>query len=178
MRRIVSLVIGSLVISVAATVAAFAIARRHDRRLGSGFTNRVVNPLLVRVGAVGGRRSDLGLIEHVGRRTGVHRITPVHPEPTEDGFRVLVPLGAASEWARNVLAAGGCRMQLHDVVYDLAAPTLVDGGSVNDLPRAVRGLLRAAGVDYLVLQTRDAAPGTLEGVTVGPPHGFVLPTAA
>lgn len=180
MRRFVLLILGSFVLAVAATAAAFAFAWRRNRRLGSGFTNRVVDPILIRLGVVGGRRSELGLIEHVGRTSGIRRLTPVHPEPIPDGFRIVVPLAEASEWARNVLAAGRCRLQVHGVVYELAEPSLVPAGTVDDLPRPVRQLLAAAGFDYLVMKTRSAEIGTFESVAAPSEKEGVpaLPTAA
>ena len=49
---------------------------------GSGpmFVNTVVNPRLLRRGLAGGGASEIGTIEHFGRRSGVRRLTPVHPE--------------------------------------------------------------------------------------------------
>ena len=75
-------------------------------------------PRLLQRGLAGGAKSEIGTLEHFGRMSGVRRLTPVHPEPTPAGFRVMVPLGSHSQWARNVLAAGHCRLQLHDVVYN------------------------------------------------------------
>src|SRR3954464_2230351 len=83
---------------------------RHNRRAGTTFVNLVVNPMLLRRRLPGGKTPRPGPPQHVGRRSGVHRFTPVHPEPTVDGFRVVVPLGSESEWARNVVAAGRCRI--------------------------------------------------------------------
>jgi hypothetical protein len=111
---------------------------RRNPRLGTTFVNSVVNPGLLRRGLAGGAKSEIGTIEHVGRRSGVRRMTPVHPEPTADGFRIIVPLGAHSEWARNVLAAGHCRLQLHGLVYDLDEPTIVRPSEVDDLPALIR----------------------------------------
>ena len=94
--------------------------------------------------------------------SGIRRLTPVHPEPTPDGFRVVVPLGARSEWARNVIAAGHCRLQLHGQVYELAEPILVSPGRVSGLPRVIRRAMAAVGFEYLRLRTVGVEPGTLE----------------
>lgn len=155
------LVVPALLIGGAAS---FIAVWRRDRRIGAGLVNRLINPRLVRAGLVGGRTSELGTIEHIGRLTGTRRLTPVHPEPTADGFRILVPLGEASEWAHNVLAAGGCRMQLHDTIHELAEPRLVDAASVADLPRIERRIFGSLGFEYLMLRTAASTPGTLDPI--------------
>ncbi|HEX5589782.1 MAG TPA: hypothetical protein VFX65_05790 [Candidatus Limnocylindrales bacterium] len=151
-----------IVAACAAAVTAGVVAWRRNPRIGTRFVNDVVNPALLRKGFAGRGRSELGTLEHVGRRSGVRRLTPVHPEPTADGFRIVVPLGAQSAWARNVLAAGHCRLQLHDTVYELDEPALVPPSEVDRLPTAIRGLEQALGFRYLVLRKFGAAPGSLE----------------
>ena len=147
MRRIVAVV-------ASAAVAAFAIrAWRRNPRMGAAFVNTVVNPVLLRRGLAGGRHSEIGTLEHVGRMSGVRRLTLVHPEPTADGFRVLVPLGAESPWARNVLAAGHCQLHLHDQVFDLDEPTMMPGAEAEDLPWVVRRVMTALGFQYIHLRT-------------------------
>jgi hypothetical protein len=146
--------------SMATLGAAFA-AWRRDRRIGSAFVNTVVNPLLLHRGLAGGAHSEIGPLEHVGRRSGIRRLTPVHPEATHDGFRVMLPLGEQSEWARNVLTAGHCRMRLHGQVYDLDDPKLVSPKEVSELPRLVRNVTHALGFRYLTMRTLGMEPGTL-----------------
>jgi deazaflavin-dependent oxidoreductase (nitroreductase family) len=154
--------------SLVAVVGGVYIVWRRNPRIGTAFMNTVVNPSLVRRGLVGGGGSEIGTLEHVGRRSGIRRLTPVHPEPTLEGFRIVVPLGSHSQWARNVLAAGHCRLQLHDVIYDLDEPTLISAGDADDLPSAVRGAMSAAGFQYLTLRTFEAKPGTLEPMDAAP----------
>ena len=89
--------------------------RRHPR-FGAAYVNRVVDPWLVRQGLIAESDGELGLIEHVGRVSGIVRRSPVHPVATEHGFRIIVPLGDHSEWARNVLAAGHCRLQVGSMI--------------------------------------------------------------
>lgn len=135
---------------------------RHDPRIGSTFVNSTVNPWLLRRGLAGGTHAEIGPIEHIGRTSGVRRLAPVHPEATPDGFRIMVPLGSRSEWARNVVAAGRCRLQLHGHVYELTDPRLVAASRVDGLPRTVGVVLGALGVRYLTLRTVSVAPGTLQ----------------
>lgn len=158
MRRFV--IVGVL---VGLTAGAARWWLRH-RRFGAGFVNRFVNPVLMGRRLAGFGRSELGTIEHIGRRSGMRRLTPVHPEPTVDGFRIVVPLAAESEWARNVIAAGHCRLQLHDVVYELDEPRLIAPEDVEDLPRILRRLETALGFRYLALRRFNAAAGQLEAL--------------
>jgi deazaflavin-dependent oxidoreductase (nitroreductase family) len=159
MRRI------AVVLAVAVAIGAFVAGatrgcRRHPR-FGTGFVNSVVNPMLLRRGLAGYGRSEIGTLEHVGRRSGTRRLTPVHPETTRYGCRVVVPLGAHSEWARNVVAAGRCRIQLHEQVFDLDEPRMVDAAEAKDLPWPLRRLMAALGFKYLNLRTSAAHAGSL-----------------
>ncbi len=90
---------------------------RANRRAGASFVNRIVDPWLERRGFISGSHGELGLVEHVGRKSGTLRRTPIHPMPIPGGFRIIVPIGERSEWARNVLAAGqlpACRRRAAD----------------------------------------------------------------
>ncbi len=160
MRKRLSFV--AFVTALGATVGGTIVVWRRDPRLGSDFVNSVVNPRLLGRGLAGGAKSEIGTLEHVGRTTGVRRLTPVHPEPTPGGFRIMVPLGPHSQWARNVLAAGHCRLQWHEVIYELDEPAMIPASEVHALPAAVRAGLAALGFEYLTLRTFRSAPGTLE----------------
>ena len=146
-----------------------AVAWHRNPRIGSGFANTVVNPWLLERGLAGAGRSELGTLEHIGRVSGIRRLTPVHPEPTRDGFRIMVPLGAHSEWARNVVAAGHCRLQWHDTVYGLDEPAMLPAAEAGELPPTVRGAMAALGFEYLQLRTFSANTGTLDQLTVEEP---------
>jgi hypothetical protein len=151
-----------LIAALGAALGAGFVAWRRDPRIGSGFVNSVVNPWLLQRNLAGGKHSEIAPLEHVGRRSGIVRLTLVHPEPTATGFRFVVPLGTQSQWARNVLAAGRCRIQLHEQVYELAEPRFVSPSELHDLPRVLRAAMAALGFRYLVLQTVTVESGTLE----------------
>lgn len=140
-------------------VAAARTWRRHPR-VGTTFVNSVVNPVLLRRGLAGHGRSQIGTLEHVGRRSGVRRLTPVHPEATQNGFRIVVPLGMQSEWARNVISAGHCRIHLRDRDFDLDEPAMVDPEEAKDLPWPLRRVMAALGFKYLNLRTGRLAEST------------------
>jgi hypothetical protein len=156
MRRVVAAL--TLVVSLTVAVAWW----RGHRRTGSRFVNEVVNPFLLRQGVPGQSRENLAALEHIGRRSGIPRLTLVHPVPTEDGFRITVPLGVESEWARNVLAAGHCRMQIGDLVYELDEPSLVPVGRDVHVVAPVRWAQTGLGFMWLRLHRFGEAPGTLD----------------
>ena len=141
-----------------------ALAWRRDPRVGTRFMNAVINPAIVRRGLAGGRSSEIGMLEHVGRRSGIDRTTPVRPVPTADGFRIVVPLGRESRWARNVLSAGHCRLRLHERTYELDEPVMVPPSMVDGLGAATRRMQGALGFQYLLLRRFDPSPIAAEDI--------------
>src|SRR5512141_2857563 len=121
--------------------------RRHPRA-GAGWVTRVLDPWLIRQGVIADTRGELGLIEHVGRKSGTVRVAPIRPVPTADGFRIVVPLGLASQWAQNVLAAGHCRLQVGEIVHELDEPRLVLPSEVYELPPGATRLMDWLGFRY------------------------------
>jgi hypothetical protein len=152
----------------AALVAGLAIYWRWFPRAGLRWTNERFNPWLVERGLSGAGRSEIGTLEHFGRRTGTRHLTPIHPVPTAEGFRVVVPLADRSEWARNVLAAGHCRIQLRDVVHELDEPVLVRAIDVRELPRPIRWAEERLGFRYLLLHRFAEHGGELEALDSEP----------
>ena len=159
MRKIAVVVV--VPVAMGAVLVGAARVWRRDPRVGTRFVNKVVNPVLLRRGLAGNGRSEIATLEHVGRTSGMKRLTPVHPEATQNGFRIVVPLGMQSEWARNVIAAGQCRIHLHDQAIDLDEPAMVDAGEATDLPWPLRRVMAALGFKYLNLRTLAAHPATL-----------------
>lgn len=155
---------GLMVVAGLGTAAAVAGAAwwRRNPRFGSGYVNRVVDPWLVRRGIVDRSRGEIGLLEHIGRRSGTVRVTPVHPVPTDRGFRIIVPLGRESHWAQNVMAAGHCRIQVGDTIHELDEPVLVAPSAITEVPLAAARVMEWLGFRYLVLHRVAARPGSLE----------------
>ncbi len=151
----------AIVASIAIVVGLIAVWRRNPR-IGSARMNRAVNPVLMRRGIAGAGRSEVGIVEHVGRRSGARRLTPIHAVPTDDGFRIVVPLGLRSHWAQNVLAAGHCRMQLHDVIYELDEPRLLPASAMSELSTVTRSVTGGLGMLHLRLRTFAQHAGQLE----------------
>ena len=68
MRKIVTF-LAFPAVTGAALVAAVGLWRRNPR-IGTAFVNSVVNPALLRRGLAGYGRSEIGTLEHVGRKSG------------------------------------------------------------------------------------------------------------
>ena len=156
MRKSLALALGL------AGIVALVVAWMRYTRIGAGFANDVVNPYLVRRGLSGSGASELATLEHVGRRTGIRRLTPLHAIPTADGVRFAVPLGDRSEWARNVLAAGRCRMQYQDMVIELDDPHLLAPTQDPAIGPLLGCITEWLGWKYLVLHRVAEQPGHLE----------------
>src|SRR6476646_2184880 len=79
------------------------------------------------------------VVHHVGRRSGTHYATPVAIVTTPDGFVIPLPWGERTQWARNVLEAGGCRLQWGGTEYSLVEPRLIPRGEAEQFfNRALR----------------------------------------
>jgi deazaflavin-dependent oxidoreductase (nitroreductase family) len=168
MRRLLA------VVGLIGIVAAVADWWRRHPRFGASYVNRVVDPWLVNQGIVAESGGELGLIEHVGRVSGIVRHTPVHPVPTEHGYRIVVPLGDHSEWAANILAAGHCRLQVNSTIYELDEPTLVAPSRIEAIPRELARLMEWLGFRYLALHRYAEHEGTLDAA----PEPIVEPAPA
>jgi hypothetical protein len=144
-----------------AGIVALVGAWMRCTRIGAGFANDVVNPYLVRRRLSGSRASELATLEHVGRRSGIVRLTPLHAIPTADGVRFAVPLGDRSEWARNVLAAGRCRMRYHDLLIELDDPHLLAPTKDPAMGPVLGRITESLGWKYLVLHRVVEQPGDL-----------------
>jgi deazaflavin-dependent oxidoreductase (nitroreductase family) len=143
-------------------MVALVVACMRYTRIGAGFANDVVNPVLVRRGLSGSGASELATLEHIGRRTGTRRLTPLHAIPTADGVRFAVPLGERSEWARNVLAAGRCRMRYQDKLVELDDPRLLAPTQDPAMHPVLGRITEWLGWRYLVLRRVAEQPGDFE----------------
>ena len=118
------------------------------RRRLARFNRVVANPL---IGRVVSATPGFGAVVHRGRRTGREYRTPVMVFRDGERYVFALPYGRESDWARNVLAAGGCDLLSRGRRIQLAEPRLhrdVPPG----VPAFVRGVLRRlGGTEYLTL---------------------------
>jgi deazaflavin-dependent oxidoreductase (nitroreductase family) len=132
------------------------------------FVSARFNPLVERLGLVGGRRSPWAYVEHVGRTSGRAYRTPVLPAIAGDHAYIPLPYGADVQWARNVRAAGHCRLQVHERTYDLDEPRVITAAERHDLPERLRAWAEARGNRYLALHVLAERDGLL-AVAAGAP---------
>ena len=93
-----------------------------------------------------------GVVVHRGRRSGREYRTPVNVFRSGGGVRIALTYGPDSDWVKNVLAAGGCRLHTRGRYRDLAAPRLVhdpERSGIRPPERAALRLLRVS--DFLDL---------------------------
>jgi deazaflavin-dependent oxidoreductase (nitroreductase family) len=82
-------------------------------------------------------------LEHVGRKSGTVRHTPVRAFRTGDAVVIGLNFGRQSDWYRNIKAAGTCRLRLGGEQLTLGPPTLVPAEQgVKSMPWPFRFALR------------------------------------
>lgn len=115
---------------------------RFNRRV----TNRVADPLARRL-------PGLGVVVHIGRRSGRSYRTPVNAFGTPDGYVIALTYGADSDWPKNVFAAGGCTLLTRGAAVPLTDPRPVRTAKHRSIPAPARVILRLLGVhDYVELR--------------------------
>lgn len=66
------------------------------------------------------------VVHHRGRRTGRALTVPVAVVGGRERFVIALPWGAGTNWARNVLAAGGCVLRWKGADVAVTRPELLD----------------------------------------------------
>ncbi|GBD84079.1 hypothetical protein BMS3Abin02_00465 [bacterium BMS3Abin02] len=85
------------------------------------FTNKVVGPIAKVVPL-------LGVVHHVGRRSARQYTTPVNVIPHGDGFIIPLTYGRDTDWVKNVIAAGGCRLETRGRIMEMSDPQFIPTG--------------------------------------------------
>ena len=75
--------------------------------------------------AVGGYAPGMGILEHVGRKSGKPYRTPLNVFPTDDGVAILLTYGPDRDWLKNISATGQARMKRMGKTIELADPRVV-----------------------------------------------------
>jgi deazaflavin-dependent oxidoreductase (nitroreductase family) len=86
------------------------------------FNRYVTNPIQ-RVWA--GFVPTMGIVEHVGRRSGKRYRTPVNVFATEDGLAVLLTYGPNRDWVKNLDTAGGGRIKHYGKTSSYTNPRMM-----------------------------------------------------
>jgi deazaflavin-dependent oxidoreductase (nitroreductase family) len=84
--------------------------------------------------------TTLADLEHVGRRSGLVRHTPLRAFRMHDRVVIALNFGRESDWLKNIQASGRCRMRLGDQILELTSPRIVP------LEQGVKGMPWAFGV--------------------------------
>ena len=123
---------------------------RFNRRV----TNRVARPLL-------GRVPGFGVVHHVGRRSGRPYATPVNVFVVDGDYVVALTYGRDSDWLKNVLAAGGCELEVRGRRVRCTAPEVFHDPTASRIRLPERPVLRWLGVaDFLRLSPVDGRAGS------------------
>ncbi len=135
-------------------------APRWLARFNRSFTNRAANPIARQL-------PGMGLVGHVGRRSGRLYHTPVMVFRSGDDYVIALTYGAQSEWVRNVFAAGGGTLETNGRTVRLTAPRLVHDELRRDMPPLVRFALRRLDVaDFLYLSIAADASNRVHRETI------------
>jgi deazaflavin-dependent oxidoreductase (nitroreductase family) len=95
------------------------------------------------------------VVEHHGRRSGTAYEVPIALIASPDQFLICLPFGPGTNWARNVIAAGGCDVRWKGGVHHATQPRLV--GREEALPlanRFERFIIPRVGIEHFLLLER------------------------
>ncbi|MBO1751775.1 nitroreductase family deazaflavin-dependent oxidoreductase [Actinotalea sp. BY-33] len=126
------------------------IAQRITR-----INRRALNPLMLRITGHG----PLVDLEHVGRRSGTVRHTPLLAFRAGGTVTIALTYGPDVEWLANLRAAGGGRMLMRGEILTLGPPSdLGTSAGLARVPRPVRVALRwpVRCRDFVELPVRSA----------------------
>jgi deazaflavin-dependent oxidoreductase (nitroreductase family) len=129
-----------VIIIAASGVLMMRFRKRWLAKINIAFTNRIT-------GLFVGWLPGFGILTHVGRKSGKVYRTPVNVFRAQNGFIVALTYSSASEWVKNVLAAGGCKLETRGKKHQLVAPKVVHDPTRRRFPIPVRMVLRIVGAD-------------------------------
>lgn len=100
------------------------------------FTNPVMRPLARRV-------SPLGVVHHVGRRSGKAYTSPVLAFPAKGAYLIPLTYGPDRDWVKNVVAAGTFQIERSGRFVTVTDPEVKAGDATDILaPRMARFVRR------------------------------------
>lgn len=137
------------------TPAAFEAGRPRI----SGPTRALARPLGPLALPVAGRRSFpfYAILRHTGRTSGKAYSTPVVALRTTEGFIIPLPFGDATQWAKNLFAAGGGSLRYAGREHRIGEAQIVDRQVADaHLPVVLRFIATRLGLRQFVLVWRTA----------------------
>jgi len=81
----------------------------------------------------------MGILEHVGRKSGKPYRTPLSVFSTDEGVAILLTYGPNRDWLKNLTAAGQGRMRRYGRTFTVADPRMMPKA---EAAPAVKGLWR------------------------------------
>ena len=117
---------------------------RFRKRWVAAFNLAVTNRI---TGLFAGWLPGFGILTHVGRKSGKVYRTPINVFRASNGFIIALTYSSQSEWVKNVVAAGGCKLKTRGKKYQLSAPKIVRDPTRRRFPIPVRIVLRIVGAD-------------------------------
>ena len=100
------------------------------------FNRHVTNPIQ-RMWA--GWAPTMGILTHVGRRSGRQYRTPLTVFSTHDGVAILLTYGPDRDWLKNLTAAGGGTMRRYGRNFPVTEPRVM---SRDEASAHVTGMMR------------------------------------
>lgn len=128
----------------------------------SGTRLRFMRPLTVRfinrlTRLVAGRLPGFAILHYAGRTSGRSYRTPMNVFRDGDGYVFALTYGGDVQWVKNVLAAGGCDMEVRGRTIRLERPELITDPARRLMPQPVRAFLGLLAVTEFLRMRR--APG-------------------
>jgi deazaflavin-dependent oxidoreductase (nitroreductase family) len=100
------------------------------------------------------------ILRHTGRTSGTAYATPIVALHTSDGFIIPLPFGDATQWAKNLFAAGRGSIRSAGREHEIGEPRLVEGEeAAAHLPAVIRFVNGRLGLRHFVLVRRISRPG-------------------
>lgn len=126
-------------------------AGEHDHVMAKQSILHTVSRKTVALGRpLAGRRvlPLYGILEHRGRTSGRVYRTPVVVRGAGDAFLIPIPFGEATQWAKNVLAAGEATIVSGGRKVGATEPRVIDRSEAQPaFNRVERWAMRRAGID-------------------------------
>lgn len=86
------------------------------------FNRRVTNPVQL---LWAGRVPAMGVLEHVGRKSGTPYRTPLNVFSTDEGVVILLTYGPDRDWLKNLTAAGSAQLRRRGRTEVVSHPRIV-----------------------------------------------------
>ena len=95
------------------------------------------------------------ILRHTGRTSGTAYSIPIVALHTADGFIIPLPFGDATQWAKNLFAAGRGSIRSAGQEHEIGDPRLVEGEeAAAHLPAIIRFVSGRLGLRHFVLVRR------------------------